>query len=99
LEVESGREGILFGGWEMLVRLRRLKRAAEMVVIPDIGHGSHNVQNPRQALFSQQGAVDWFDFWLNGHEDSVPSKQAQYARWRKLRVIQDAVRPRLRSAH
>jgi hypothetical protein len=28
--------------------------------------------------------VDWFDFWLNGHEDPDPEKADQYRRWRGL---------------
>jgi hypothetical protein len=33
--------------------------------------------------------VDWFDFWLNGHEDAASSKAEQYERWRKLREARD----------
>jgi hypothetical protein len=33
--------------------------------------------------------VDWFDFWLNSHEDPDPSKAEQYSRWRKLRDARD----------
>jgi len=25
-------------------------------------------------MFSQQGDADWFDFWLNGHEDPGPRR-------------------------
>lgn len=34
---------------------------------------------------SLEGNVDWFDFWLNGHEDPDPTKVEQYLRWRALR--------------
>jgi hypothetical protein len=30
--------------------------------------------------------VDWFDFWLNGHEETQPAKANQYTRWRALRA-------------
>lgn len=33
--------------------------------------------------------VDWLRFWLKGEEDSDPAKAEQYARWRKLRKIQE----------
>jgi hypothetical protein len=36
----------------------------------------------------QQGAVDWFTFWLKGEEDPDPNKALQYARWRELRKLQ-----------
>ncbi|MBS0418026.1 MAG: hypothetical protein JSR66_09955 [Proteobacteria bacterium] len=94
LQVEGGKHLILFSGWEMYVRLRRLNRPVEMVVIPDIDHGSHEIQNPEQLRFSQEGAVDWFDFWLNGHEDATAEKHDQYARWERLREIQRRVEPR-----
>jgi hypothetical protein len=32
--------------------------------------------------------VDWFDFWLQDYEDPYPTKAAQYARWRELRMLQ-----------
>jgi hypothetical protein len=87
IQVESGTESILFSGWEMLVRLRQLNRPVEMAVIPDISHGSHNIQSPRQALFSQEGAVEWFDYWLNDDQGRRPEKIRQYERWGKLRAL------------
>ena len=39
---------------------------------------------------SENGNVDWFDFWINNHEDPDVTKKAQYERWRELRRIQDA---------
>jgi hypothetical protein len=38
-----------------------------------------------QILAHQEMLVDWFDFWLNGHEDSNAAKVEQYSRWRALR--------------
>jgi hypothetical protein len=34
--------------------------------------------------------LDWFRFWLQGAEDPDPAKAEQYARWRKLREMQNA---------
>jgi hypothetical protein len=90
IQVESGTESILAHGWEMFVRLRQLNRPVEMVVIPDISHGSHNIQNPRQALFSQEGTVEWFNYWLNGTETVDPAKGDQYRRWARLRNLENA---------
>ena len=75
----------LYSGWEMFSRLRALKKPTEVYVVPDGAHAGHVLQNPRQCLASQERAVDWFDFWLNGHEDAAPEKAAQYAAWRQMR--------------
>lgn len=72
-------------GWEIFAGLRRLNRPVEYFVIPDPEHGAHGVQNPAQVLAVQEGAVDWFNFWLQGAEDPVPAKAEQYARWRRMR--------------
>jgi hypothetical protein len=57
----------------------------------------HEVTKPLDRLASEQGDVDWFDFWLNGHEDPAPEKSSQYVRWRQLRDLTEQrtpVRPR-----
>ena len=68
--------------WDMYTLLKRHRRPVEMFHIPI---GSHNLQRPLARYASQQGNVDWFGFWLMGHEDPDPEKAAQYDRWRKLR--------------
>ena len=88
LQIESGGLSTVLAKWEMFSRLRQLGKPVEFYVIPDVEHGSHGLQNPAQCLAAQQGAVDWFDFWLNGREDLDPKKAQQYARWRKLRELQ-----------
>jgi hypothetical protein len=45
----------------------------------------HILVKPHERYISQQSAVDWYDFWLNGHEDPDPAKRDQYTRWRELR--------------
>jgi hypothetical protein len=77
--------------WEILSLLRHLKRPVEMYLMPQIDtHPSHNPQNPEQVMAVQERAVDWFDFWLNGHEMPGQEKAAQYERWRRLRSEQIA---------
>jgi hypothetical protein len=87
LQLESGGLEHALSQWELFSRLRQLKRPVELYVIPNIEKGSHALQNPRQVYAAQQGAVDWFDFWLNGREDPDPRKAEQYARWRQLRLL------------
>jgi hypothetical protein len=87
----GGMQGYILGEWEILGRLRELHRPVEMYVMPEIDtHPSHNPQNPDQVIAVQERAVDWFDFWLNGHEMSGVDKTAQYAHWRFLRRQQEA---------
>jgi dipeptidyl aminopeptidase/acylaminoacyl peptidase len=49
--------------------------------------GQHNLTKPLQIFAHQEMLVDWFDFWLNGHEDSDSTKSSQYARWRTLKKL------------
>jgi hypothetical protein len=82
----GGMQGYILGEWEILSRLRELHRPVEMYVMPEIDtHPSHNPQNPDQVIAVQERVVDWFDFWLNGHEMSDVDKTAQYAHWRSLK--------------
>lgn len=92
LRVEVGSGGLngLLGAWETFSLLRYQRKPVELVLVPQFDHGDHPVQIPAQKLFSQEGTVDWMDFWLNGREDPAPRKAEQYQRWRKLREQQEA---------
>jgi len=80
--------------WEILSQLRWMKRPVEMYLMPEIDtHPSHNMQNPRQIIAVQERTVDWFDFWLNGHEMSDAAKSEQYARWRTFKRLGNNVAP------
>lgn len=78
---ETGRSAGL-GMWETYAMLRRSGRPVEFVLFRE---GSHLLKKPLERLASQGGNVDWYRFWLQGYEDSVPQKQAQYVRWHALR--------------
>jgi dipeptidyl aminopeptidase/acylaminoacyl peptidase len=80
----------LLASWELFSNLRYLKKPVELFVVPDIEHSTHRVELPIQQLASQDGTTDWFDFWLNGHEDGDPKKVAQYVRWHRLRELYEA---------
>jgi hypothetical protein len=66
--------------------MKRMGKPVDMVVFLD---GVHVLQKPSNRMISQDGTVDWFDFWLNGHEDADPAKAEQYARWRELKKMQE----------
>jgi dipeptidyl aminopeptidase/acylaminoacyl peptidase len=70
--------------WEWFSMMKRLQKPVDMVVFLD---GVHLLEKPLNRMISQGGNVDWFDFWLNGHEDPDREKAEQYDRWRKLREI------------
>ena len=105
IELTTGAEGsttvVYF--WELFSRLRYLKKPVEYYVLPDLAHGSHMVQNPRQLMALQNRALDWWLFWLKSEEDPNPDKAAQYRDWHILREqhIEDLSHPRpaLRTWH
>lgn len=74
----------LFVEWEWFSMMKRLGKPVDMVVFLD---GVHLLEKPLNRMVSQDGNVDWFDFWLNGREDQDPAKAEQYERWRKLREM------------
>jgi hypothetical protein len=86
VRLETHSRASLLGEWEWFAGLWRLGKPVELVLIPDAVHAP---VKPLERLVSQQGAVDWLRFWLEGEEDSDQSKIEQYARWRELRKLQE----------
>jgi hypothetical protein len=76
------------GYWDIFRILRRMGRPAEMVTFP---FEQHTLVFPRATAVSQEANLDWFDFWLNGHEDRDPGKVEQYHLWRAMRQQRDAL--------
>jgi dipeptidyl aminopeptidase/acylaminoacyl peptidase len=72
----------VFADWEPYAALRHLKKPVDLIMLQP---GSHVMTNPTQRVTAETINVDWFDFWLNGHEDPAAGKSEQYARWRELR--------------
>lgn len=68
---------------EAFEALRQAGKPVEMYVFPD---EFHYKWQPRHRLAIYERSLDWFDFWLNGREDSAPAKAAQYERWRGMRA-------------
>ncbi|HET6929210.1 MAG TPA: hypothetical protein VFI45_02725 [Candidatus Acidoferrum sp.] len=79
--------GELIAEWEVYSGLRRLNDPVDMLWLRK-ENAPHILVSPRQRYLSQQTAVDWFDFWLNGREEADPAKREQYSRWRELRKLQ-----------
>jgi len=74
------------GRWDMYAGLRRLRQPVEYWVFPD---AVHDLMRVPQRLTATELMVDWFDFWLNGHEGSTASRSRQYERWRELRILRN----------
>jgi hypothetical protein len=75
-----------FGSWGDYAGLRILSKPVDLVVVDDY---EHVLTNPAARIASQGLNVDWFDFWLNGHEENNRAKAEQYKRWHKLRSVVD----------
>ncbi len=75
--------GELLALWEPYAGLRRLGKPVDLLWLRQ-EDASHVLRQPRHRELSQQSAIDWFEFWLNGREDPDPAKVEQYARWRAL---------------
>lgn len=80
----------LLSAWEFFSRARRLNLPVEYNLAPDVLNGSHQLQNPTQILAVQQGAVDWFDYWLNGVEPSGDNGARRRQELNALRNLRDA---------
>ncbi len=87
LQLVAIQPGSLLGEWEPYSGLLLQGKPAELLYIPN---GSHILTKSWERRTSQQGAVDWYLFWLKGESDSDPAKAEQYARWRRLRAMQDS---------
>jgi len=48
----------------------------------------HDLVSPASQMSALTRRIDWYRFWLKSEEDPVPSKALQYARWRKLKELQ-----------
>ncbi len=87
LLISALEKGQLLAQWEIYSGLRLLKKPVDMIWLRD-ENAPHILVQPHHRYASQQRAVDWFDFWLNGREDPEPAKAEQYAHWREIRGLQ-----------
>jgi hypothetical protein len=81
--LESNYPTALINYWDIYAALRLQRKPVELLYFRN---GDHVLTEPKQQLVSQEANVDWFDFWLNGHEDPNPLKAYQYTRWHLLRA-------------
>jgi hypothetical protein len=55
--------------WEIYSSLYQQNKPVELIYIPG---GQHILQKPQDRFVSQQGTVDWYQFWLNQSERPNP---------------------------
>jgi dipeptidyl aminopeptidase/acylaminoacyl peptidase len=80
---------------QLVNSLRDWRKPIEMFIYP----GEHHVKNqPKHRYEIYERNVDWFNFWLQGHEISDPEKTEQYRRWEELcdmQLVANPLRPTL----
>ena len=81
---QSNSPPALIYSWDSYAALRAQNKPVELLYIRN---GDHVSVKPPERLVEQGMNVDWFDFWLNGHEDPSPDKATQYRRWRAMRPL------------
>lgn len=69
-----------------IASLQEAGQPIEAYVFPD---EYHIKWQPKHKLAVYDRTIDWFNFWLQGYEDSGPEKTEQYERWRELRKLRD----------
>jgi hypothetical protein len=77
----------LIGELPEYTALVEAKRPVDAYVFPNEYHVKWQ---PKHKLAVAERAIDWFDFWLQGREDSAPSKREQYEHWEQLCDMQIA---------
>jgi dipeptidyl aminopeptidase/acylaminoacyl peptidase len=73
------------GGWEWYSVLSLLNKPVDFIWIPS---GMHLLVKPWERLTSQQGNVDWFQFWLSGGKVCEAEDKATCERWRELAALE-----------
>jgi hypothetical protein len=58
------------------------KHRADLYVFPNEPHLKFQ---PKHKLADYERNLDWFRFWLQGHEGPDPAKRAQYVRWDEMK--------------
>jgi len=72
----------LLVGVHAYAALRSQGQPTDLYFYPDEYHNKWQPEH-RAAVFERD--LDWFSFWLQGHDDPSPAKAAMFARWRAWR--------------
>jgi len=88
VRLEAIKPGSILSEWEIYSSLRLQKKPVELIYFPE---GTHVHQRPLERLASQEGAVDWFRFWLQAYVDPDSRKRTQYKRWESMKAQQTSI--------
>lgn len=83
LRIEANGPYSLLTMWETYALMKYADKPVEMIYFPA---GSHVLTKPRERLASQQGNVEWFQFWLQDKTSGDIAKRQQYADWQRMRA-------------
>jgi dipeptidyl aminopeptidase/acylaminoacyl peptidase len=78
------------GGWQWFSLLSILDKPVDLVWLP---RGAHLLVKPWERLASQQGNVDWFQFWLLDGKTCRVEDGKTCDRWRSLAALQNGKAP------
>ena len=87
VRVEAHGPASLLFDWQTYASLRLQHKPVDLIYFLE---EQHILQNPADRLASQQGAVDWYRFWLQGYERPNSEDPDQYKHWEHLRELRDA---------
>jgi dipeptidyl aminopeptidase/acylaminoacyl peptidase len=82
LRIEALNRSSVLAEWEIYSSLRIMGTPVDLIYFP---RGQHILQKPLDRLASQQGNVDWFQFWLEGNECHEPNRETECRRWEMMR--------------
>jgi dipeptidyl aminopeptidase/acylaminoacyl peptidase len=68
-------------GLHLYNAIRKAGGKLDVIIFPD---EAHLLISPLHKWINAERNVQWFRFWLQGHEDPDPRWREQYARWEKL---------------
>jgi dipeptidyl aminopeptidase/acylaminoacyl peptidase len=77
LRIEAIGQRSLLREWEIYSSLKLQGKPVNLIYIPE---GQHVLQRPLDRMASQQGNVDWFQYWLNGLQGEGQNRQGRYFR-------------------
>lgn len=73
---------LVFLSWDDYAILRAQHKPVDLLYIRN---GAHALIKPRERMVDQEMNVDWFDYWLNGHENPRLAIAGEYRRWDAMR--------------
>lgn len=84
LRIEMIGQSSVLQEWELYSSLKLMRKPVEAFWIP---RGTHVLVKPRERYLSQQGTVDWLEFWIHGRVPDGSADPGRPARWQALQRL------------